>query len=372
MPALPPSQEPQQHYGRGRGGRPRGGFGQTYAHQQHSQPYPSQYTSPQWQQPQPFYPHNGAQNPYAASHFNPYAAYYPQQYGGYPYYNQPYQNFIPPQSSSIYGSQPHQIPYGQSPYVLNAPQQPIVHGSHSPFPQPQVSVGQSATSAVPNVPLTPASAHSSQFTPAPSNEPFQQPAETSIEDSQPPDQAVNGNGNGNGDTAFDVESAQQPAISCSLEMPVATSEDTPKPNPQFSINQVSSNGSTDLTPAAPPPPSSSSSSLSLPFSYQCLCADILIANRCLTTPIQIARGSSRQGGASRRKSGQLRVKTLPCKHRNLAKPRARMWRQILTPMILPLLAIHQPTQAPRTKQQPSTKPTQLRPLQATHSQPPKM
>lgn len=240
MPVPPPAQElqqqqQQQHYGRGRGGRPRGGYGQAFAQQQHSQQYPPQYTSPQWQQPQPFYAqHNGAQALYtAANHFNPYNTYYPQQYSAYPYYNPAYQNYIPPQQSSMYGSQAHQMPYGQqTPYVLN-PQMPMVHGSHSPFPQPQAPTGQPTPSAVPNVPLTPASAHSSQLAPATSSEPGQQPVETLEEQHLQPDHSVNGNG------TFESES-QQPTIWSPFEMSTTLGEDTPKPNPKFSMSQVSS------------------------------------------------------------------------------------------------------------------------------------
>lgn len=244
MPAPPPAQEiqqQQQHYGRGRGGRPRGGYGQNFAHQQHSQPYPPQYSSPQWQQPQPFYPQqNGAQAMYtAANHFNAYNPYYTQQYGGYPYYNAPYQNYIAPQASSMYGSQAHQIPYVQAPYAMN-PQLPMVHGSHSPYPQPQAPTGPPpTTSAVSNVPLTPASAHSSQLAGAVSSELSHQPTETLVEQSLQPEPSVNGNGN------FDSESLpQQSDLWSPFEMSMTTDEDTPKPNPKFSISQVSTKTST--------------------------------------------------------------------------------------------------------------------------------
>lgn len=245
MPAQPSAQEIQpQHYGRGRGGRPRGGYGQNFAHQQHAQPYPPQYASPQWQQPQPFYPQqNGAQAMYtAANHYNPYANYYPQQYGGYPYYNAAYQNFIAPQPSAMYGSQALQNPYVQAPYAMN-PQIPMVHAPHSPFPQPHAPTVPPTTSAIPNVPLTPASAHSSQLAVPASTEAGQQPTEIPEQPSNP-DPLVNGNGN------VESESPQQADLWSPFELSIATDEETPKPNPKFSMSQVRYR---NLFPISPPP-----------------------------------------------------------------------------------------------------------------------
>lgn len=250
MPTLPPAHEPQHHYGggRGRGGRPRGGgYGQSYAHQQHSQNFASQYSSPQWQQQQPFYPQqNGAYNPYAAQPYNPYlnnAAYYNQQYYNNPYYPQGpgYPNYIPPQPSSMYGAQAHQSPYQQSQYAAN-PQQPIANGPHSPFSQPPLPTGQPIHTAVPNVPLTPASVHSSQFVPALPTEPVQQPVpqapESLAQYPQQEDLSIRGGADGN--EIAEYESPQHPAPSSPLEIPSPTSSEIPTPNPKFSFYQVSS------------------------------------------------------------------------------------------------------------------------------------
>lgn len=318
MPAPPPAQDIQpQHYGRGRGGRPRGGYGQNFAHQQHAQPYPPQYASPQWQQPQPYYPQqNGAQAMYtAANHFNPYN-YYTQQYGGYNYYNAPYQNFIAPQPSTMYGSQALPNPYVQAPYAMN-PQMPMIHAPQSPFTQPQAPTVPPTTSAVPNVPLTPASAHSSQLAAATSNEAGQQPTEVPEQLPQP-DALVNGNGN------VDSESLQQADLWSPFELSVATDEDTPKPNPKFSMSQVSSTASIIiralLSISFLPPPFSAVSLVVRKFLRSC--TDHLI-NRFLTTLIQIARRCSQPRDVPRRKSSQLRVKTSQFEHRSLDKPKTQ-------------------------------------------------
>lgn len=112
------------------------------------------------------------------------------------------------------------------------PQIPMVHGSHSPYPQPHAPTGPPTGSAVPNVPLTPASAHSSQLATATALETSQQPAEAVVEQSPQPDPSVNGNAN------FDSEPSQQPDLWSPFEMSITTDEDTPKPNPRFTINQV--------------------------------------------------------------------------------------------------------------------------------------
>lgn len=241
MPTPPPVHEPQHHYGRGRGGRARGGgYGQSFAHQQHSQSYSPQYTSPQWPQQQPFYPpQNGAYNPYAQS-YNPYLnnpAYYNQQYGNYQYYpsGPGYQNYIPPQPSPMYGAQAHQSPYQQSQYAVNS-QQPIANGPNSPFSQPHVPTGQPISSALPTVPLTPASAHSSQFVPAPPSESVQQPTPQPVESlAQYPqdDQPANGKDIVEFDPSHQSASSSPPGISS------PTSSEIPTPNPNFSFSQVS-------------------------------------------------------------------------------------------------------------------------------------
>lgn len=249
MPTPPPTHEPQHHYGRGRGGRSRGGgYGQPFAHQQHSQQYPSQYTSPQWQQQQTFYPQqNGAYNPYAAAAqpFNPYinnTAYYnQQQYNNYPYYAPApgYQNYPPPQPSTMYTGQAHQSPYQQQAQYAVNPQQIIPNGPNSPYSQPHVPAGQPINSSIPNVPLTPASAHSSQFVPAPPTEPIQQPTSQPVESiAQYPQDVSPVNGN---DTS-EFDSSQQPTPSSPRESSSSTTSELemPNPDPQFSFNQVRS------------------------------------------------------------------------------------------------------------------------------------
>lgn len=244
----PTAHEPQYHYGRGRGGRPRGGHAQSFAHQQHAQhaqhaqPYNAQYTSPQWQQQQPYYSQqNGAYNPYAAQPFNPYlnnAAYYNQQYNNYPYYPQGtgYPGYIPPQPPAMYGNQAHQSPYQQSQYAM--PQQPITNGPNSPFSQPHLPAAQPMNTTAPSVPLTPASAHSSQFVPAPPTDIALRGGllhADNIAQSPQDDQLVNG------DATAESDPTEQPTAPPPVQTSPPIHSEIPTPNPKAWFGQVCSN-----------------------------------------------------------------------------------------------------------------------------------